>query len=209
MHREAQNDPNIFQRGRIHQYTAYWPTFGPFGHPMGFQKGPYCPKALQGEKLLSAQGHLGNVQNIMENPVWMWFTDTLLSYPFLTLYLTRKTPAIIPLNAEIGNLRSKKTNQNWPLVQPPQFVQIALHCIALHSNCIVVKKLKCLNNDDNDNDDDAGSNCCGDPMQVVTEVVDQPNLTEPFYIQRNKESGQKRKLPPDPLFWGTVYANLT
>ena len=36
-----------------------------------------------------------------------------------------------------------------------------------------------------------------------------PNLTEPLYIGRNEEFGQKRKCPPEPLFWGTVYANLT
>ena len=32
----------------------------------------------------------------------------------------------------------------------------------------------------------------------------QPYLTEPFYIDRNEEYGQKRNCPPGSLFWGTV-----
>ena len=34
-------------------------------------------------------------------------------------------------------------------------------------------------------------------------------LTEPLYIDRNEEYGQKRKCPHEPLFWSTVYPNLT
>ena len=36
-----------------------------------------------------------------------------------------------------------------------------------------------------------------------------PNLTEASDIQRNEEDGQKQKCPHEPLFWVTVYANLT
>ena len=51
--------------------------------------------------------------------------------------------------------------------------------LALHCNWIVVKILKCLNDDDNDNDNDDdddndnddGSNCCGEPVQVVIEAA--------------------------------------
>ena len=73
-------------------------------------------------------------------------------------------------------------------MQLPRSLRAALDCclfslkesqvkkgIALHCNCIVFKILKSLNDDNNDNDDDdddADSNCCGEPVQVVTEVVD-------------------------------------
>ena len=36
-----------------------------------------------------------------------------------------------------------------------------------------------------------------------------PNLTEPLDIDRNEEYGQKQNCAPPPLFWGTVYPNLT
>ena len=44
---------------------------------------------------------------------------------------------------------------------------------------------------------------------ILRHCVSQPNLTEPMDIDENEENGQKRNCAPLPLFWGTVYPNLT
>ena len=62
-------------------------------------------------------------------------------------------------------LKSMRCTESLLAAQGNRFTSIALHYIALHCNYIVVKLLKCLNEDDN-GDDDAGSNCCEQPVQV-------------------------------------------
>ena len=54
----------------------------------------------------------------------------------------------------------------------------------------------------------AGAAVCS-PTPILRHCVSQPNLTEPLDINRNEEYGQKRNCAPLPLFWGTVYPDLT
>ena len=131
MHWEAQNDPQTFQRGRIHQYTAYWPTLGPFGHPMGFQKGPCCPKA-------SPTGRKAS-----ERPRAPWLCPKHHGTPCLDVIywyfashpiFDEENPCNYTLNAEIGKSLNPfiEVKKGWPELTTISTSLLCPHPIELH-----------------------------------------------------------------------------
>ena len=119
MQLEAPNDPQIYHRGRIHQHTAFWPTLGPFRHPLSLQMRFFCPKTCPTGRKASERPKVPwqcpkhHLALWLDGKYWYYaFLPILAAQSALNVQLPHSLKAALVFFSLWRNSRIKKDNQN-------------------------------------------------------------------------------------------------